>query len=104
MASNQQPTMEDAIDKLRSEIILTFAKAQQRALNGYDVVVNQLKNYNNAAIGLRKEITRLRELCEKNKIEYKIAPEVPNPQITNQQPPKIEVTNPPKPEVVNPKK
>ncbi len=104
MASNQQPTLEDAIDKLRSEIILTFSKAQQSALNSYDIVVNQLKNYNNAAIGLRKEITRLQELCEKNKIEYKIAPEVPNPQITNPPTPKIEVTNPPKPEVTNPKK
>lgn len=94
MASNQQPTLEDAIDKLRSEIILTFAKAQQSALNGYDVVVNQLKNYNTAAIGLRKEITRLQELCEKNKIEYKTSPELAKP----------EITIPPKPEVTNPKK
>ena len=95
MASNQQPTMEEAIDKLRSEIILTSAKSQQSALNGYDVVVNQLKNYNNAAIGLRKEITRLQEICEKNSIEYKITPESPKPEITNQ---------PPKPVVTNPKK
>lgn len=96
MASNQQPTMEEAIDKLRSEIILTSAKSQQSALNGYDVIVNQLKNYGNAAIGLRKEITRLQELCEKNKIEYKIAPEIPKPEITNQQAPKPEVVNPKK--------
>ena len=76
MASNQQPTLEEAIDKMRSEIILTFAKSQQSALNGYDVVVNQLKNYNNIAIGLKKEIIRLQEICEKNNIEYKIKPEV----------------------------
>ena len=43
-------------------------------------------------------------MSEKNKIEYKIAPEVPNPQITNPPTPKIEVTNPTKPEVTNPKK
>jgi hypothetical protein len=101
MASNQQPTIGEAIDKMRSEIILTFAKSQQSALNGYDVLVNQLKNYNNAAIELRKEITRLQELCEKNKIEYKIAPEIPKPEITNQQAPKIEVA---KPETTSPKK
>lgn len=60
---------------MRSEIILTFAKSQQSALNGYDVVVNQLKNYNNVAIGLKKEVERLQNLCEKNSIDYKIKPE-----------------------------
>lgn len=66
---------------MRSEIILTFAKSQQSALNGYDVVVNQLKNYNTVAIELRKEITRLQELCGKNNIEYKITPQIEKPEV-----------------------
>ena len=76
MAAAPQPTLEDALDKMRTEIIVTGAKSQQSALNGYDVLVNQLKNYNQVAIGLKKEVERLQTLCVKNKIEYKIKPEV----------------------------
>lgn len=76
MATAPQPTLEDALDKMRTEIIVTGSKSQQSALNGYDVLVNQLKNYNQVAIGLKKEVERLQNLCEKNSIEYKIKPEI----------------------------
>lgn len=72
MQPNQN--LEDAIEKMRSEIILTNAKSQQSALNSFDVMVNQLRNYNKVAIDLKNEITRLQELCDKNKIDYKQKP------------------------------
>lgn len=72
MASNPPQTLDDAIDKMRTEIIVIGSKSQQSALNGFDVLVNQLKNYNKVAIDLKKEIQRLQELCEKNNIDYKI--------------------------------
>lgn len=74
MASNPPQTLDDAIDKMRTEIIVIGSKSQQSALNGFDVLVNQLKNYNKVAIDLKKEIQRLQELCEKNNIDYKIKP------------------------------
>ena len=81
MAAAPQPTLEDALDKMRTEIIVTGAKSQQSALNGYDVLVNQLKNYNQVAVGLKKEVERLQQLCEKNSIDYKIKPEVKSAEI-----------------------
>ena len=71
MGTNQQPSLDEAIDKMRTEIIVAGSKSQQSALNGYDVLVNQLKNYNKVAIELKKEVQRLQELCEKNNINYK---------------------------------
>ena len=71
MAENQQPTLDEAIEKMRTEIIIAHSKSQQSALNGFDVLVNQLKNYHQTAIELRKEIQRLQELCDKNNITYK---------------------------------
>jgi hypothetical protein len=77
MQPNQQPSLDEAIDKMRTEIIVGGSKFQQSALNGFDVLVNQLKNYNKIAIDLKKEIIRLEELCVKNKIEYKKNPQTP---------------------------
>ena len=46
MSTSPQPTIVEALEKMRTEIIVTSAKSQQSSLNGFDVVVNQLKNYN----------------------------------------------------------
>ena len=74
MGANQQPSLDDAIEKMRSEIILASSKAEQSSLNAFDLLINQLRQYNKVAIDLKKEIERLQTLCEKNNIDYKPKP------------------------------
>lgn len=79
VANPQQPTLDDALMKMRSELVLANSNAEQKALNAFDVLENQLRNYNKIAIDLKKENQRLGELCKNNNIDYSIPPQTKIP-------------------------
>ena len=77
----EQPTLEEAIEKLRSEIVITHSKTEQTSLNGFDVLVNQIKGYAQMINNQTDEIKRLQELCKKNNIDFeRKKPQNPEPE------------------------
>lgn len=69
---SEKPNLEAAIATLRNDVVLGQAKAQELALSGFDRLVQQLQQF---AVRIRQgddEIKRLRELCEKHKIDHNI--------------------------------
>lgn len=75
---NQQepPLLEDVVNTMRDNILRTQSNSNTASITGFDNLVTQLKIFVNQINAQSKEITRLQELCTKNKIDFAIPPPV----------------------------
>ncbi len=69
--TNSQVTLEEFISQLQNEIILAYNKSQQISLSSFNKISQQLQQAIQIINEKDKEVKRLEELCEKNKIEFK---------------------------------
>ena len=77
-AAPQQPSLEEFFTQGQNEIILGHNNSQQRSLAVFSRMGQQIQQVLQALTKEQEETKRLRELLEKNKIEYKPkTPEVP---------------------------
>jgi len=67
----QGTALDQAIASLRNNIILGHSKSEELSLNAYDKVVMLLQQQGTKLTESQKEIQRLQELCNQNKIDYK---------------------------------
>ncbi len=74
MASSSTPSLEEAVNSMRDNILRTQSQCSTAAITSFDNMVNQLKIFAQQINDKTLEITRLQELCKKNNIEYAIAP------------------------------
>ena len=79
MQPNNQQSIEQLINKMRDDMIRTQSTSNTTAVLGFDNLVEQLKIFARQINDKNTEITRLQELCRKNKIETatKIPEKVP---------------------------
>ena len=80
MASlNQQqpPLLQDVINQMRDNILRTQSNSHTAAITGFDNLVEQCKVFVNQINAQSGEVTRLQELCKKNKIDFAIPPPEP---------------------------
>ncbi len=74
MASSSTPSLEEAINNMRDNILRTQSQSNTAAITSFDNMVNQLKIFAQQINDKSVEIVRLQQLCKTNKIEYAIAP------------------------------
>lgn len=73
----EQPVLQDIIDQMRDNILRTQSTSNTASITGFDNLVAQLKIFVDQINAQSEEITRLQELCTKNKIDWAIPPVVP---------------------------
>ena len=72
---NQLP-LEEAINKMRDNILRTQSQSNTAAITGFDNMVSQLQIFANQINDKNIENKRLQELCAKNNIDTAIPPQV----------------------------
>ena len=70
----------EAVNNTRDDILRTQSNASTTAITGYDGLTKYLQSAMKQIQDQTKEIIRLQELCQLNKIDYAI-PSPPNPVI-----------------------
>ena len=71
MQQNNQPSIEQVINKMRDDMLRTQSTANTTAVLGFDNLVEQLKIFAHQINDKNNEIARLAELCRKNNIDTK---------------------------------
>ena len=104
MSSNipqqNQPTIDQVITKMRDDILRTQSTSNTASIIGFDKLTDQLRVFASQINDRNIEVTRLQQLCIKNKIDFAIPPQkVKLAENTAATPPKEElkpITTPPK--------
>jgi len=74
---NNQPSLDEIINKMRDNILRTQSQASTVAITSYDSLIEQLKLFARQLNESNVEVKRLQELCKKNNIDVTIPPVVP---------------------------
>ncbi len=74
--SEQKQTLEEFISILRNEVVLAHSRSEQVSLASFDKMIQQFQQFTQLLQTKEKEIKRLEELCNKNKIDTKPSQEV----------------------------
>ena len=75
--NQNQPTIDQVIQQMRDDILRTQSTASTAAILGFDKLVDQMRVFASQINDRNIEITRLRELCTKNNIDFAIPPAEP---------------------------
>jgi len=75
-SSNQLP-LDEAINKMRDNILRTQSNSNTAAITGFDNMVNQLQIFAQQINEKNVEIKRMQHLCKKNNIDFAIPVEKP---------------------------
>ena len=76
MSPNSQPSLEEAINNMRDNILRTQSQSNTASITGFDNLLSQLKIFVQQINDKSQEILRLQTLCKKNNIDSAIAPVV----------------------------
>ena len=73
-SSSNPPSLEDAINTMRDNILRTQSQSSTAAITAFDNMVTQLKVFVQQINDKSIEILRLQELCKTNNIDTAIPP------------------------------
>jgi hypothetical protein len=79
MSSSSTPSLEEAINSMRDNILRTQSQCNTAAITAYDNMVSQLKIFAQQINDKSVEIVRLQEVCKTNSIDFAIPPVVVQP-------------------------